>query len=47
MQGFQKTYKYKKAAYDENENKYSKLIKNLENNEIGVNKITNRKFIGY
>ena len=35
-----KTYKYKKATYDENENKYSKLIKNLENNEIGVNKIT-------
>ena len=24
-----KTYKYKKASYDENENKYSKLIKNL------------------
>ena len=35
-----KTYKYKKATYDGNENKYSKLIKNLENNEIGVNKIT-------
>ena len=35
-----KAYKYKKATYDENENKYSKLIKNLENNEIGVNKIT-------
>ena len=35
-----KTYKYKKAAYDENGNKYSKLVKNLENNEIGVNKIT-------
>ena len=35
-----KTYKYKKATYDEDENKYSKLIKNLENNEIGVNKIT-------
>ena len=33
-------YKYKKAKYDENENKYLKLIKNLENNEIGVNKIT-------
>ena len=35
-----KTYKYKKAKYDENENKYSKLIKNLEENEIGVNRIT-------
>ena len=32
-------YKYKKAEYDENQNQYSKLIKNLENNEIGVNKI--------
>ena len=34
-----KNYKYKKAEYDDKENKYAKLIKNLEKNEIGVNKI--------
>ena len=35
-----KEYKYNKANYDEDENKYIKLIKNLENNDVGVNKIT-------
>ena len=35
-----KAFKYEEAVYEESENKYSKLIKNLENNEIGVNKIT-------
>ena len=38
-----KRYQYKKADYDEEENKYSKLIKNLENNDIGVNKIVKLK----
>ncbi len=34
-----KDYKYKKASYEENDSKYKKLIKNIENNGIGVNKI--------
>lgn len=34
-----KTYKYKKAEVSEFDNKYTKLIKNLEENSIGVNKI--------
>jgi len=32
-------YEYKKAEYDKGDNKYDKLIKNLEKNGIGVNKI--------
>ena len=35
-----KKYKYKKAKTDSGDSKYSKLIKNLEENGIGVNKIT-------
>lgn len=35
-----KKYKYKNAKYDEKDTKYSKLIKNLEENGIGVNKIS-------
>ena len=35
-----KTYEYKKAEIDANDNKYDKLVKNLEENGIGVNKIT-------
>ena len=35
-----KKYEYKEAETDENDNKYVKLIKNLEENNIGVNKIT-------
>ena len=32
-------YKYKKGEYKETDNKYEKLIKNIEANNIGVNKI--------
>ena len=32
-------YEYKKGEYKENDNKYVKLIKNIEANNIGVNKI--------
>ena len=35
-----KKYEYQKAEEDQNDNKYTKLIKNLENNGIGVNKIS-------
>ena len=35
-----KKYQYKTASNNEDENKYSKLIKNLEENGIGVNKIS-------
>jgi len=35
-----KNYKYKKATYDKDSDKYSKFIKNLEKNGIGVNKIS-------
>lgn len=35
-----KAYKYKKASVNETDNKYTKLIKNLEENGIGVNKIS-------
>lgn len=35
-----KTYEYKKAEINRNDNKYDKLVKNLEENGIGVNKIT-------
>ena len=34
-----KQYEYKRAQFNENESKYTKLIKNLEENDIGVNKI--------
>ena len=34
-----KKYQYKEAVYAKNDNKYDKLIKNLESNGIGVNKI--------
>ena len=34
-----KKYKYKKAEIKKEDNKYTKLIKNLESNGIGVNKI--------
>ena len=34
-----KTYEYKKTLTNQNDDKYKKLIKNLENNGIGVNKI--------
>ena len=34
-----KKYKYKPANYEKDEDKYTKLIKNLEENGIGVNKI--------
>ena len=33
------SYKYKKANFSQSDNKFSKLIKNLENNGVGVNKI--------
>ena len=36
----QKSYKYKTAEVDQDDNKYDKLIKNLENNGIGVKKIS-------
>ena len=35
-----KEYKYERAETKNDDNKYTKLIKNLENNGIGVNKIT-------
>jgi hypothetical protein len=35
-----KKYEYKKAESDEGDSKYTKLIKNLEENGIGINKIT-------
>ena len=35
-----KKYEYKKPVVNKNDNKYTKLIKNLENNGIGVEKIT-------
>jgi len=35
-----KKYEYQKAEVDNQDNKYTKLIKNLENNGIGVDKIT-------
>ena len=35
-----KKYRYQKAETSANDDKYTKLIKNLEENEIGVNKIT-------
>ena len=35
-----KSYEYQKANTSENDDKYTKLIKNLEENGIGVNKIT-------
>ncbi len=35
-----KKYKYEKSEFNENDNKYTKLIKNLEENGIGVNKIS-------
>ncbi len=35
-----KKYEYKKAEINEDDTKYSKLIKNLEENGIGVNKIS-------
>ena len=35
-----KKYEYKKAEITEDDNKYNKLIKNLEENGIGVNKIS-------
>ncbi len=35
-----KKYKYKEAEVNESDDKYAKLIKNLESNGIGVNKIT-------
>ena len=34
-----KSYEYKKAKYKESDDKYKKLRKNLEKNDIGVNKI--------
>ncbi len=34
-----KSFKYKEAKVDNSDNKYTKLIKNIENNGIGVNKI--------
>ena len=33
------SYNYKKSKHDKEDNKYTKLIRNLENNGIGVNKI--------
>ena len=36
----QKDYEYKKAEVNENDTKFIKLIKNLENNGIGVNRVT-------
>ncbi len=42
-----KKYEYQPAETEESDSKYSKLIKNLENNGIGVNKITeSAQFIG-
>ncbi len=35
-----KTYEYQKVETQKDDNKYTKLIKNLEGNSIGVNKIT-------
>lgn len=35
-----KKYEYQKAETNEEDNKYTKLIKNLENNGIGVNRIS-------
>ncbi len=35
-----KKYEYEKSEFNENDNKYTKLIKNLEENGIGVNKIS-------
>ena len=35
-----KKYEYRNAEFDESDDKYTKLIKNLEENGIGVNKIT-------
>ena len=35
-----KKYEYKEAEVSDNDNKYVKLIKNLQENNIGVNKIT-------
>lgn len=35
-----KKYEYKTAEVEENDNKYTRLIKNLEENSIGVNRIT-------
>ncbi len=35
-----KKYQYRNAESDDNDDKYTKLIKNLEENGIGVNKIT-------
>ncbi len=35
-----KKYRYQKAEISANDDKYTKLIKNLEENDIGVNKIT-------
>ena len=35
-----KKYEYQKAKINENDNQYSRLIKNLEENGIGVNKIS-------
>ena len=35
-----KKFEYKEAESEEDDNKYTKLIKNLEGNGIGVNKIT-------
>ena len=34
-----KKYEYKEAEINSNDNKYTKLIKNLEENDIGVEKI--------
>ena len=36
---FKPKYQYKKAEYKETDNKYEKLIKNIEANGIGVNKV--------
>ena len=36
---YQPEYKYKKAQFQEDDNKYAKLIKSIEANGIGVNKI--------
>lgn len=42
-----KKYQYKQASVNNNDNKYTKLIKNLEENGIGVNKISeNARSIG-
>ena len=39
-QSSRKQYEYQAAKTNDNDNKYTKLIKNLEENGIGVNKIT-------